>query len=277
MTAKADQNEMRTAAIGYLHRGWSVIPVRPGEKRPLVRWEEYQHRRASEDEVRGWFAAWPRANIGIVTGPISELVVIDVDPAHGGAESLSALESAHGNLPQTIEAITGGGGRHLYFADEQGAIGNRVGITGGVDIRGTGGYVVAPPSLHPSGRRYAWKPSCGPDERPLATLPRWFAYLAGAEHEQRGHSRGFWRQLVRDGVVEGSRNNSIAQLAGHLLWHEVDPAIVLDLLLCWNSRRCRPPLPDDEVAGVVDSISRLHRRRPAAADRGDANPGGKDQ
>jgi hypothetical protein len=64
--------------------------------------------------------------------------------------------------------------------------------------------------------------------------------------------------LVKEGIQEGERNNAIASLAGHLFWHGIDPTVVLDLLLCWNAHRCRPPLPDDEVARTVDSIMRLH-------------------
>jgi hypothetical protein len=67
-----------------------------------------------------------------------------------------------------------------------------------------------------------------------------------------------WRQLVRDGVPEGQRNSSIASLTGHLLWHQADPGVALELLLAWNRMRCRPPLGDAEVAQVVSNIARLH-------------------
>ena len=63
---------------------------------------------------------------------------------------------------------------------------------------------------------------------------------------------------MSEGVNRGERNNSVASLAGHLLWHGVDPAVVLELLLCWNRVRCRPPLDDEEVARAVLSITRLH-------------------
>jgi hypothetical protein len=66
---------------------------------------------------------------------------------------------------------------------------------------------------------------------------------------------------VREGVDEGSRNNALASLAGHLLWRGVDPQVALELLLAWNRVRCRPPLADNEVAQVVDSITRLHEQK----------------
>ncbi|MFO1301135.1 MAG: primase alpha helix C-terminal domain-containing protein [Burkholderiaceae bacterium] len=75
-----------------------------------------------------------------------------------------------------------------------------------------------------------------------------------------GHPLSHWRRLVGEGVAEGARNATIASLAGHLLWHQVDPHVVLELLLSWNRQRCRPPLADDEVAATVASIARTHVR-----------------
>ena len=91
------------AALGYLRRGWSAIPIEPRGKRPLVAWLEFQDRAATPAEVEEWFARWPEANVGIVTGHVSGLVVLDVDPAHGGADSLARLEAAHGPLAATVE------------------------------------------------------------------------------------------------------------------------------------------------------------------------------
>ena len=246
----------REAALGYLSRGWSVIPIEPRAKRPLVAWLDFDSRCASARDVAGWFARWPQANVGIVTGRVSGLVVIDVDARHGGEASLSRLESEHGTLTSTVEALTGGGGRHLYFAHPGGRVANRVGLLPGLDLRGDGGCVGAPPSEHPSGRRYAWARGRSPDETALAPLPGWL--LPGAQAKHARHSPEHWRRLVRDGVDEGARNATLASLAGHLLWHEVDPGAVMELLLAWNRARCRPPLEDAEVAGVVESIARLH-------------------
>jgi hypothetical protein len=77
-------------------------------------------------------------------------------------------------------------------------------------------------------------------------------------HGRRGHSLSHWRRLLREGVAEGERNNSIASLAGHLLWHGVDAEVATELLLTWNAVRCRPPLDADEVVRTVASITRLH-------------------
>ena len=252
------------AALAYRTRGWSVVPIEPRGKRPLVRWEEFQARVPTRAEVTAWFDRWPDAGVGIVTGSVSGLVVVDVDPRHGGAEALAELESAHGALPSSVESETGGGGRHLYFAHPGGVVRNRVGLAPGIDLRGDGGMVVAPPSLHASGRRYRWRGGHRPEEAALAEPPAWLLRPPGIARS--GHPPAYWRTRVRDPAREGERNSTIASLAGHLLRHGVDPDVAAELLLCWNRVRCEPPLPDDEVARTVESITQTHRRQREDAD-----------
>lgn len=251
-------------AQGYADRGWCVLPLRPRDKRPLVAWESLQRARPSGQQLADWFGRWPDANIGIVTGAISGLVVLDIDPAHGGESSLERLERRLGALPETVEAATGGGGRHFYFAHPGGLVRNRAGLAQGIDLRADGGYVVAPPSLHPSGRPYRWAPGRAPGEVALAALPGWILLPAAGGLRR---TPADWRRLVREGVPEGTRNATLASLAGHLLWHRVDPEVVLELLLAWNRMRCRPPLADAEVAEVVASIARLHADEPGPDER----------
>jgi hypothetical protein len=247
------------AALGYAGLGWSVLPLRAKAKRPLVAWRELEERRASDEEIEGWFRRWPDANVGVVTGAISRLVVLDIDPQHGGDDGLAALERRHGPLRPTVEVATGGGGRHFYFQAPGGEIRNRAGLAPGVDLRGDGGYIVAPPSIHPSGRPYRWVAGRGPHEFPLAPMPPWIPRASGGPGGS-GRSVEDWRKLVREGVDEGTRNTTIASLTGHLLSHGVDAEVARDLMLAWNRMHCRPPLDDDEVAGVVASITRLHER-----------------
>jgi hypothetical protein len=244
------------AALDYRRLGWSVIPIAPRGKQPLVRWQVYQHRQPHAPEVSDWFRQWPDANLAIVTGVVSGLVVLDVDPRHGGDASLRELERRHGPIAETVEVRSGGGGRHLYFHHSGEIIRNRVGIAPGLDLRGDGGYVVAPPSVHASGEPYRWERS--PDVCRLAPLPRWVSEAAESE-SPRGHPVSHWRRLLRDGVGEGERNNTIASLAGHLLRHGVDPEVATELLLAWNAARCRPPLASEEVVRTLQSIARLHQ------------------
>jgi hypothetical protein len=260
---QAGESPTHAAALDYLRRGWSVIPIGRRSKRPIVMWEEYQHRHPTEAEIEAWFSRWPDANVAIVTGQVSNLVVLDIDPKHGGDDSLAALEQMHGALPVTIEAETGGGGRHLYFTHPGVPARNKVGLAPGIDLRGDGGLIVAPPSIHPSGRPYRWRPGRGPDERPPAFMPGWLLRRALGNGAPVGHPLSHWRGLLAEGVAEGARNNTIASLAGYLFWHGLDFEVTLELLQCWNKARCRPPLDADEVRHVVESIRRLHEREAA--------------
>lgn len=254
-------NPSRDAALALLALGWSVVPVAARGKRPIVPWTVYQSRPPQASEIDTWFAGPRLLNVGVVTGAISNLIVIDVDAQHDGPRSLARLERELGKLPDAVEATTGGGGRHLYFAHPGGTLHNHVGIAPGIDVRGDGGCIVAPPSLHRSGKRYAWTPGHAPRQMRPAPLPaRWLRPLQPPASAS-GHPPAHWRELVRDGVAAGARNSTLASLAGHLLHRGVDAQVVLELLLSWNRMRCRPPLDDAEVAGVVDSIARLHRQQ----------------
>jgi len=159
------------AALAYAQRGWYVFPVRAGGKVPLVkRWPEVATTDA--DIIAGWWARWPDANIGIATGA-SDLLVIDVDDEHG----VAVIESATGQeFPDTLEALTGRGGRHLYYRRHGAHVKNRVNIAAGIDVRAVGGYVVAPPSVHESGVEYAWDGE--PDDEVSDALP-WLLGLCG--------------------------------------------------------------------------------------------------
>lgn len=248
------------AALALAARGWSVMTAAPRGKRALVPWRDLQDRPADAATLRRWFEDHPDANLAVVTGAVSGLVVLDVDPAHGGADSLARIEARHGPLPPTVECLTGGGGRHLHFAHPGGEMRNRAGLAPGLDLRGDGGMVVAPPSIHPSGNPYRWRPGRGPGEAPLAPLPDWL--LDPREGEDRTpRTAEHWRTLAREGVAEGRRNDALASFTGRLLRHGIDPEVILELMLAWNRDRCRPPLSDAEVAATVRSIERTHRRR----------------
>jgi hypothetical protein len=251
------------AALDYLGHGWSVIPVEPRGKKPLLAWTEFQNRRPRPEEVLAWFDRHPRANLAIVTGALSGVVVVDIDPGHGGDAALELLVREHGPLPATPTARSGGGGLHFYFAHPGVPTPNRAGLRPGIDVRGDGGCVVAPPSLHASGERYRWLDSRAPRDVAPAPLPDWLLLLATGR--SRGRKLAEWRQLVQARIPEGRRNSTLASLAGHLLWHGVDAEVLLTLLHAWNRSHCVPPLPDAEVAQVVRSIATLHERGDSGA------------
>lgn len=215
--------------------------------------------------VERWFTQVRLANIGLATGPV---VVLDVDPRHGGDESLRLLEAEHGPLPLTCRVLTGGGGEHIFFLPPDGIeIRNSAGLLApGLDIRGVGGYVVAPSSLHASGRAYEWSVDHHPDETPLAPMPDWM--VAALVRPQPGEARpaSAWRQLISEGVTNGSRNDAVTRLTGHLLRRFVDPEMVHELVQAWNLARCAPPLQPEEVTKAVASIARKELKRREARD-----------
>lgn len=112
---------------------------------------------ADPDLIRAWWTKWPNANVGIATGAVSGIAVLDIDPKRGGLDSLATLEEEVGSIARDAAVHTGGDGLHFYFAHPGVRIQSRQNLLPGIDVRGDGGYVVAPPSVHESGQRYAWK------------------------------------------------------------------------------------------------------------------------
>jgi len=275
MTAAAI--DMGAAALGYAKLGLAVFPIwpaialthKPGficgcgrrdcdspAKHPIGRLVPHGVDDATADgaQVRHLWASRPDANIGVATGKI---VVVDIDPQHGGA--LEALE-AKGELPDTWCVTTGGGGLHLYFSCETADIGNTASkLAPGIDTRGRGGYVVAPPSLHVGGKRYTWAPDCAPGDLPLMPLPRWIA--ATIKTIKTKLNTADWHKLVTADIPEGARNDTLTRIIGHLLRRYVDPMMALQLLLAFNRTRCCPPLADDEVIAIAKSIARREKQR----------------
>lgn len=233
---------------------------RDAAKHPWARFAPrgLQNATTAEHVVRNWWTAEPRANIGLATGRVA---VLDIDPRHGGDESLLKIEDCHGPLPHTWRALTGGGGEHIYFL-ARGTVRNSAGRIGpGLDMRGVGGYVVAPPSIHISGRRYAWSVDHHPDEVPLAPMPEWLTEATGEPGAAAAAPAENWRRLAAEGVQDGGRNNAVARLTGHLLRRYVDPVVALELVQAWNATRCQPPLKPEEVTKAVASIARKEQQR----------------
>jgi hypothetical protein len=163
--------DFKVAALGYLRKGLVVIPCEPKGKKPLVAWKEFEHRRPTEEEVVGWWTRWPDANIGIVTGPLSRLLALDIDGAEGEA-------SVNGRvLPVTPTALSGDG-RHLYLRYPGANAKTASGVLKGVDIRAAGGLIIAPPSRHENGAVYQWTPGQALGEIALAAPPDWLLALA---------------------------------------------------------------------------------------------------
>src|SRR5262245_942503 len=233
---------MLSAALSYLPRGWRVIPL-AGKVPRLTAWPSQAT--ADEPTVRRWWQTWPTADMGIATG--GGLLVLDVDPRHGGDTSLAELERCHGPLPATPRVLTGGGGVHLYFAVDQPS-GNRIGLAPGIDVRGDGGFVVAPPSKHASGRGYAWELGASPDDVPPAPAPAWLLDLIRAPAA--GRLRFDGTPLV---LREGERNDRLFRLACGQHRLGLGEAATIEYLGVVNRHHCQPPLDAAELATIAAS------------------------
>ncbi|HUP70791.1 MAG TPA: bifunctional DNA primase/polymerase [Acidimicrobiales bacterium] len=184
----ASDNELLAAALSYAARGWTVFPVHsPGPrggcscahpdcsspaKHPRIA-GGLKAASADPAAIKAWWRRWPKANVAVRTGAVSGLVVIDVDPAHGGKASIDALVQEHYRFPRGPMVATGRGGWHLYLAHPGVRVRNDAGrrLGRGVDVRGDGGYVIVPPSAHAAGTNYVWRDL--PPELP--PLPGWLA------------------------------------------------------------------------------------------------------
>ncbi len=279
-------NDLVQAALTYAAAGWHVIPLHsirdgactcgkpdcasPG-KHPRTK-NGLKDGTTDPAVIERWWGQWPNANIGVCTGAASGIVVLDIDPRHGGDESLDAFIHEHGELPATIEALTGGGGAHLIFVHPGGIIRNRTGLLLGIDVRGDGGYIVAPPSAHISGGHYGWRDGRGPDETKPAALPQPLLELLAVDEppsqgqvaKGAGHARDRLIQAAQQYVArcgtaaEGARNNATFNIAGHLFSLVTDDGErltdvqVLDLIRPWNERNS-PPLGEGELRQTVQS------------------------
>lgn len=150
-------------ALNYHAFGWSVFPLLPRTKIPAIpSWKKYQEKRATRAEIESWWGAMPTANIALVTGLVSGIFVVDFDDM---AEA-DKYTNAAGYCP-TLCARTASG-LHVYYRYPSFSQRNRVKALTGADVRGDGGFVVLPPSIHPSGKVYEWR------RNPIQTAP---AYL----------------------------------------------------------------------------------------------------
>ena len=175
-------------AVAAVVRGLRVIPIYepmdgggcscrkgadcldPGKHPRITGWQTAAATTARE--VEAWTARWPWCGFGVLTGRPSGVVVLDVDPRNGGDAALAELVAEHGELPATVEATTGGGGRHLYFRHPGGTVDNGT-VGPGLDVKADGGFVVLAGSPHASGARYRWRDGRGPDQVEVAKLPGW--------------------------------------------------------------------------------------------------------
>jgi len=221
--------------------GRLVACLDPG-KVPLVRWKPYQDRLPSEGEIFRWRRRWPDHNIGMATGHLSRIVVMDLD---GELAIRVAQARGYANGPHVFTGRVGG--LHRYFGYQEDAPRNFT-KRDGIDFRGEGGYVILPPSRHALGREYRWGEELD-DVEDLPALPEWMLDLSPPRRERAPSDSS-------EVIAEGARNSRLTSIAGALRHHGADEEAILGALLGINARQCRPPLADGEVHQIASSVAR---------------------
>ncbi len=208
----------------------------------------------SEQEVSLWWDRFPLAGIGIVTGKVSGIVVVDFD-------SDDAIKYAEDNGLLDTVLVKTGRGYHAYFLYPNNiTIKNSVKLMGmKIDIRADGGYVVAPPTEHPNGHIYQWVKGKGLNERPLQKLPEIFYKQRCSNNNGNPNIRPQLRELYRV-VNEGKRNSSLARIVGSLCSDGLSLQECLKTAIAINTHN-KPPMSDDEVQRTVKSVYKTHNRQ----------------
>jgi hypothetical protein len=269
MTAAEQAVSMLERALEHLHLGRSIFPVcspamgrhshgggdcKNTGKRPMVKWEAFQTRLPTIEEVRTWWGRWPNANIGMATGALSGVVVLDADS--GDAKRL-AMEQ--GGVDRTPAVFTGKpGGIHFWMAHPGEEVSNFARKRPGLDFRGDGGYVLVPPSLHASGARYRWVD--GTSERTPAVIPPWLLDLlhgSSAETETSDHTALDLNAIVA-GIPEGGRDDAMWNLACKLRGDGVQRQYA-DLIVRQAARACDPAFDE---ADALEKVARAYATYP---------------
>jgi hypothetical protein len=227
-----------------------------------VKWKTRKH--VSPGDVYTWWRRWPHANVAVLTGTRSNLLVLDIDPAHGGCASLAVLEKRYGPLPPTVIQRTGSGGEHRLFTYPAGVvIGNSAStvLGAGLDTRGEGGLIIAPPSRHICGGVYEWIVFQGPEDIELPDAPAWLIALLQKSLQATPESRrvlvqGMAVHTVGAVIPEGQRNARLFTIACAMRDRGKTTHAILAELLAVNTHRCEPPLEGDEVAKIATSAQR---------------------
>lgn len=261
-------------ALYYAQLGWRVFPCHtpgtesgcscregkkcesPGKHPRINKWQI--DATISQAQITEWWGKWPEANIGILTGPESGLIVVDVDAGKGGLETLLDLTANDFIIPDCPTVMTGGGGRHFYLAHPgfpvQGDNTGKVGI--GIDVKADGGFVVAPNSYHFSGNTYTWEESSKPRRNiKLPLAPYWLLECLIDKPNGHNENAGEPINVTEVGLIsEGKRNATLTSLAGYLRRKGFSADEIAPALLAVNQQRCVPPLSEREVMIISESM-----------------------
>jgi putative DNA primase/helicase len=218
----------------YASRGWLVLPLHAVEKgrcscgesncRSPGKHPRSQHgvKDASADaqQINAWWGQWPDANVGIATGAISNLVVVDVDPRNGGDQSYAQLKlDFPGVFTELVKVRSGSSGTHLYYQHPGSHVPCRANLRPGIDVKADGGYIVAPPSTHVGGERYRFTSNNAWQVPLLPAALRSFITPQAQAQQCEGQSPSIAldslhvtqpiKTLIRNGKPKGQRSEAI--------------------------------------------------------------------
>jgi hypothetical protein len=245
------KSDLMAAALGYGQRGWRVLPIRKDKKTPYIK--NWQHAATIDaDQITEWWKQWSDANVGILTGAESGIFVVDVDGELGAASLAAWVEEFNWDIV-TLTAKTGRG-THFYFKHPGGTIKTRVGIRPGIDVRGDGGYVVAPPSVHSSGSIYEFVS----EDVVIASAPQELVDLIanGGEALEKVKSTEDRTDCEGQCIPEGQRNTTLFKRACSMQARGLESQDIDDELSRVNDTQCVPPLPVEEVEAIAQSVQR---------------------
>jgi hypothetical protein len=255
--------DLKRSALRAASRGYSIVPLHWAThglcscgkpdcssvgKHPFTS-HGFKDATTNESTISRWWSEYPDANIGVATGSVSNLIVLDVDRRHGGIESLKKFENENGRLPDGPAVRTGDGGFHLYFRCPAGTVRSRSGVLPGIDMRGDGGLVVYPPSIHKSGKRYRWLHDKSPKKVRTEPFPASLLKVTNTPIPSTSLKS-------ESNISEGERNSTLTSLAGVMRSRGMTMQAIEAALLQDNSLRCVPPLPDNEVCSIARSVGR---------------------
>lgn len=254
------ENKLLNAALYYAAQGLAVFPLQPKGKTPITN-NGFKAATTDPAIIKNWWREYPAANIGIATGQRSGgLVVVDLDnhiTENGeiieGYDSLREWQRQNGQLPDTAGTITGSGGNHWLFKLNK-TTGNRAGLLPAVDVRADGGYIVAPPSIHPNGNAYEWEQTI-----------KDYGIADGGEILEKLLNEGAKAQAlsIPDIIPEGQRNDILFKIACSLQAKGLTDRAIYNAVKAENMERCRPqPLTDREIEALIKSALKYEKGKP---------------
>lgn len=254
---------MIEAAISLAARGCAVFAVNASTKAPMTP-RGCKDATRDERKILEMWRRYPAAGIGVATGKPSGVIALDIDPRAGGEDGFAELAGQLGAPGVTVRVTTPSGGWHAWYRAPAVRVPCSAGrIAPGVDVRGDGGYVVAPPTTRPDGTGWRWTGAA-----PLADLqPAWIEALAAGNDPAQppvAAPASTWTTMLAEGLPRGRRHADLCRLAGHLFSRRgLDARLAAALLRSVNHTACRPPLPGAELERLIDGIAtrELAKRR----------------